>query len=154
MIISWGKPQSITATPDTGTGATGGGVLPTPVEGSSELSTEKGDKMEALIEGGEAEAVKYKASKYTFVCQVRFGKDRTMPIEGTDGVVPGEWSLALVPDETGAPGFTIHRCVCSYEDSWTAEDGGIRTYTFESLKPASGNQITWAAAAAQSQNPQ
>lgn len=153
MIISWGKPQSITATPVTGTGATGGGVLPTPVEGSSELTTEKGDKMEALIEGGEAEAVKYKASKYTFVCQVRFGKDRTMPIEGTDGVVPGEWSLALVPDETGAPGFTIHRCVCSYEDSWTAEDGGIRTYTFESLKPASGNQITWAAAAAQSQTP-
>ena len=153
MIISWGKPQSITATPITDTGATGGGALPTPVEGSSELTTEKGDKMEATIEGGEAEAVKYKASKYTFVCQVRFGKDRTMPIDGTDGVVPGEWSLALVPDETGAPGFTIHRCVCSYEDSWTAEDGGIRTYTFESLKPASGNQITWAAAAAQSQTP-
>lgn len=152
MIISWGKP-AITATPVTGTGATGGGALPTPVDGSSELSTEKGEKLEALIEGGEAEAVKYKASKYTFVCQIRFGKDRTMPIDGTDGVVPGEWTLALVPDETGAPGFTMHRAVCSYEESWTSADGGIRTYTFESLKPQTGNQLTWAAASSGSGTP-
>lgn len=142
MIISWGKP-TITVTPIENTGATGGGKFPTPVEDSSELTTEKGDKMEAKIEGGENEAVKYKAGKYSFVCKIRFGKGRKMPIAGADGVVPGEWTLKLEAEEAGAPGFTMNRCACSYDDNWTSANGGIRTYTFDSIKPETGNQLDW-----------
>lgn len=144
MIISWGKP-TIEITAISGTGATTPGAVPTPVEDSSELTTEKGDKQEATIEGGEAEAVKYKASKYQFVFQIRHGKDRTLPIDGTDGVVPGEFKVKLTPEEDGAPGFIMQRAVCSYEDTYTAADGLIRTYTFDSLKPSSGNQVTFEA---------
>ncbi len=147
MIISWGIP-TIVATP--GTGASGSAVtFPTPVDGSTQLSSEKGDKMEALIEGGEAEAVKYKRGKYSLEFQVRIGKgrlpDSSSMIDGQDGVVAGEWSVQLTPEDSasGAPGFTMPRSVCSYVDSYTSADGIIRTYTFDSLKPESGNQIVW-----------
>lgn len=142
MIISWGKP-TIKVTAIAESGATTPGDIPTPVEDSSELSTEKGDKKEATIEGGEAEAVKYMASKSTFVFKIRHGKGRTLPIDGVDGVVKGEFKVELTPEDASAPGFVMNRAVCSYEDSYTAADGLIRTYTFDSLKPDTGAQVTF-----------
>ena len=134
MNISWGVP-TIKVT------KIGGGspiVFPTPVDGSTQLSTEKGDKMEALIEGGEAEAIKYKRGKYTLEFQIRLGSNdgvkREFPVDGLDGVVDGEYALELSAEDEGAPGFKFAKSVCSYEDSYTSEDGIIRTYQFESLK--------------------
>ena len=146
MIISWGKP-TITATKLGGSGSAIS--IPTPVDGSTQLTSEKGDKMEALIEGGEPEAVKFKRGKYTLEFQVRLGYDTTsssmreFPIDGTDGVVDGEWSVTLDPEDANAPGFTMPKAVCSYTDNFSSADGIIRTYTFDSLKPDSGNQIQW-----------
>lgn len=143
MIISWGKP-TITVEAIAETGAVTPGTIPTPVENSTELSTEKGDKKEATIEGGANEAVKYLAAKYSLVFNIRQGKGRTMPIEGKDGVVPGEYKVTLTPEEAGAPGFVMARAVCSYEDTFTAADGLIRVYTFDSLQPEDGSaQLTF-----------
>lgn len=138
MIISWGKP-TIAVSAIAETGGVSVGTIPTPVEDSTELSTEKGDKKEAKVEGGGNEAVKYGRSKYSFKFSIRQAKGRSMPIEGTDGVVKGEYSVSLTPEEKGAPGFTITRAVCSYEDSYTAADGLTRTYTFDSLEPTDGS---------------
>lgn len=141
MILSWGKPKiTVTAIPDTG--AVTPGTFPTPAENSSELSTEKGDKVEANIEGGAAEAVRYKDSKYTFKCNIRQGAGRTMPIEGKNGVVPGEYSVTLAPEDERAPGFTMNRAVCSYEDTFTAADGLVRVYTFDSLDNGGEDQVS------------
>lgn len=145
MIISWGIP---TIKVYKYNGATAGSTpitFPTPVEGSTQLSSEKGDKMEARVEGGEAEAIKYKRGKYALTLQIRRGAGRQMPIKGVDGVVQGEWKVELEPEQKneGAPGFTIQKAVCSYEDTYTSEDGAIRTYTFESLKSGDGSQIDW-----------
>lgn len=143
MIISWGVP-TIKATKYNGSSVGKSPItFPTPVDGSTQLSTEKGDKMEALIEGGEPEAIKYKRGKYTVEFQIRLGADRTWPIDGTDGVVDGEWQFELAAEDPTAPGFKIHKSVCSYEDSYTSEDGIIRTYSFESLKPENKAQIEW-----------
>jgi hypothetical protein len=150
MIISWGIP-TIKVTPGDGVDSkyTSAITFPTPVDGSTQLSSEKGDKMEALIEGGEPEAVKYKRGKYTLEFQVRIGKDRlpsaSNMIDGTDGVVPGEWQVKLEPEDkaSGAPGFTMPKAVCSYTDTYSSADGIIRTYTFDSLKPDTGAQIQW-----------
>lgn len=146
MIISWGIP-TIKAVRQGSSPITVN--FPTPVDGSTSLSSEKGDKMEALVEGGEPEAVKYKRGKYTLEFQIRIGKDR-LPnsdkmIDGNDGVVSGEWKVTLTAEDSGegAPGFTIPRCVCSYTDTYSSSDGIIRTYTFDSLKPETGNQILW-----------
>ena len=160
MIISWGIP-TIKATPY-GTPVSGqseGGTFPTPVEGTTQLSSEKGDKMEALVEGGEPEAVKYKRGKYTLEFQIRLGDGRVDAegaveesldndlalIDGTDGVVVGEWEVELTPEDAaqGAPGFKIPRAVCSYTDNYSSADGIIRTYTFDSLKVEGSAQILW-----------
>lgn len=152
MIISWGVPTiKATKLAADGSVATGDAAkavtFPTPVDGSTQLSTEKGNKMEALVEGGEPEAIKYKRGRYTLEFQVRFGAGRKPEdlIDGTDGVVEGEWQLELEAEDkaSGAPGFKFPKSVCSYEDSYTSEDGIIRTYSFESLKPASGAQVNW-----------
>ena len=106
--------------------------------------------MEALIEGGENEAVKYKRGKYALEFQMRIGNSRlpnesSKMINGEDGMVSGEWQIELEPEDwdEGAPGFKIPRSVCSYTDSYSSADGIIRTYTFDSLKPTTGNQIVW-----------
>lgn len=138
MIISWGKPE-ITVTALADTGGVNVGAIPTPVEDSTELSTEKGDKKEATVEGGGNEAIKYLKSKYSLKFQIRQGKGRSMPIEGKDGVVPGEYAVSLTPEEVGAPGFAMARAVCSYEDTYKAADGLMRTYTFDSLEPTDGS---------------
>ena len=152
MIISWGIPTiKVTKLVDGEVPATGAEVttFATPVEGTTQLTSEKGDKMEALVEGGEPEAVKYKRGKYSLEFQIRIGKGR-LPnadnmIDGQDGVVSGEYQVELTPEDwtDGAPGFKMPKSVCSYTDNYSAADGIIRTYTFDSLKPASGNQISW-----------
>lgn len=147
MIISWGIPK-ITVKSTTGSGQAI--VFWTPVEDTTQLSTEKGDKLEALIEGGEPEAIKYKRGKYTLEFQVRLGDSHNKwQIDGVDGVVEGEWSVELEPEDfaNGAPGFKMPKSVCSYEDSYSSADGIIRTYTFESLKPETGKQIQWTGSA-------
>ncbi len=162
MIISWGKPTIKYVAYTNGTIGSGAKQFPTPADGTTQLTSEKGDKMEALIEGGEPEAVKYKRGKYSLEFQVRLGQGRigndgkvketltndtgTGLIEGEDGKVDGEWTVQLVAEDTGAPGFTMPRAVCSYTDNYSAADGIIRTYTFDSLKPTTGNQIKWDAA--------
>ena len=151
MIISWGKPTLKIKKLETGATEY---TFPTPVDGSTQLSSEKGDKMEALIEGGEPEAVKYKRGKYSLEFQIRLGNDNAHTptsstggtlLDGEDGVVAGEYELELVPEDVaeGAPGFKMPRGVFSYTDSYTSNDDIIRTYTIDSLKPATGGQIVW-----------
>lgn len=119
-------------------------VLPTPVEDSTQLTTTKGDKLEAKIEGGESEDVKYKKNSYSLTLNIRKAKGRTQPIEDEDGIVKDMYAVRLTPEDAEVPGFTIDRSTVSVEDSWTSADGGIWIYTFEVLKPATGNQVKWA----------
>ena len=147
MIISWGIPKITVKNTATGSQAI---VFYTPVEDSTQLSMEKGEKMEATIEGGEAEAVKYKRGKYTLEFEVRLGDSHNKwQIDGVDGVVDGEWSVELEPEDyaNGAPGFKMPKSVCSYEDSYSSDDGIKRKYSFESLKPEVGKQIQWTGSA-------
>lgn len=56
-VIGWGKPRIFIKDLDAVSPAWE--ELPTPVEDSTQLTTTKGDKKEAKIEGGENEDVKY-----------------------------------------------------------------------------------------------
>ena len=82
--ISWGKPQifigpttaSIVNTAST-SGAYDWYLLATPVEDSTQLTGTQGDKTEATIEGGEAEATKFKAATFELTMNVRMALDGT-----------------------------------------------------------------------------
>ena len=145
QVLAWGE-CSVTATPIEGSGATvtSAVTFPTPVEGTTNLSTTQGDKNEAKVEGGAVVAVRYNANSYELTFDIRMHSTLTaLPLDGTDGVIPGEFTVVVKPTEnTAAPGVTINRASANVQVSYTSEGGVVATYTFSSLKVENGNQIT------------
>jgi len=157
--ISWGKPKIFigfnegddVATMATNTPAvttTGKWfLLNTPVEDSTQLTGTQGDKTEATIEGGEAEATNYKAATFELAMQVRMAIDtykteaglessqeRKLPppfykaITGNDAwkeYTAKNVKLCLIPKEEEAPGFYCPDCTVSIMESYTAADGAM-----------------------------
>lgn len=147
MELAWGKAQVQYAKLNNGTPGEFK-AFPYSVEDSLQLNPTKGDKLEATIEGGEPEAVKYKRNKYDLVFEIRQGNEdgtpRKKPIEDEDGVIAGEYALKIRPEDPEVEGIQIDRCVLSCEDSFNTADGGRWRYTVDVLKPNAGNQIKWA----------
>ena len=113
----------------------------TPVDGTTQLSSEQGEKLEAAIEGGGNEAVKYKKNTYSLTFDVRQVPERTDPIEESNGVVADEYSVRITPENPNALGVLIDRASVNVQKSFTANDGLIKTYTFEVLEAASGEDV-------------
>ncbi len=144
-VLSWGKPSIYVGKLD-GSNAVTYKKWYTPVLDSTQLETTKGDKSEAKIEGGENEAVRYAKNTYALTLSIRAAKGRKKPVSDSDGIVAGEYSLILVPEDPTAPGLKIDRATISVEDTWSAADGGTWAYTFDALKPATGDQVKWGVA--------
>ena len=100
--LMWGKALAAIAKK---TGTTYGEfkVLPEIVENSTSLTTTKGEKKEAKVEGGGVEAVRYSKNTYGLVLDIRRGKvgDEiiTFPFEEVDGVVDGIYYLRVQPED-------------------------------------------------------
>lgn len=121
--------------------------IPTPADGTLQLNPTKGDKKEALIEGGDVEAVKYGKNKHAVEFEIRQGNEdgtpRKKPVEDNDGVIDGEFRYICQPENPDVEGIVIDRCVVSCEDSLNMTDGGRWKYTIDALKPKTGNQVKW-----------
>lgn len=142
MELSWGKPViKIGKLGDGGKVPTSWIDIPTPVENSTKLTPTKGAKKEAKIEGGENEAVKYAANTYTFEFELRAGKGRAKPVEDIDGIISGEYAVKLQPEDPTVEGIVIDRSVMSMEETFDTENGKKWKYTFDVLKPSTGNQV-------------
>lgn len=142
MELSWGKPViKIGKLGDGGKAPTSWIDIPTPVENSTKLTPTKGAKKEAKIEGGENEAVKYAANTYTFEFELRAGKGRAKPVEDIDGIISGEYAVKLQPEDPTVEGIVIDRSVMSMEETFDTENGKKWKYTFDVLKPSTGNQV-------------
>lgn len=144
--LAWGKPTiKIGKLPASGdyTDITNWIAIPTPVEGTTQMQTTKGDKTEAKIEGGTNEDVKYKKNTYALEFEIYAKKGRTKPIADVDGIIDGEYALKLQPEDASVAGIIIQKAHVSVEDTWNAEDGGKWKYTFDALEPDSGNQILY-----------
>lgn len=142
MELSWGKPTiKIGKLGANGAVPTTWIDIPTPVENSTKLTPTKGAKKEAKIEGGENEAVKYAANTYVFEFEIRAGKGRTKPVEDIDGVISGEYAVKLQPEDSSVEGIVIDRSAMSEEETFDTENGKKWKYTFDVLKPKTGNQV-------------
>lgn len=141
MAIGWGKPRIfIKNLSDTG----GKWIeIPTPTEGSVQLTPTKGDRKEAKLEGGDNEDVKFGKNNYEFVYQIRIADNKTMPIQHDEGIVLDEYAVALQPENPNVPGFIIDKSRVSVEDPWSSEEGGEWTYTHDALKPDKGKKVKW-----------
>lgn len=134
-VISWGKPTIVVKK----IGGSDYIKFPAGVENSTVLTTTKGEKKEAKIEGGENEDVRYGKNTYALTVEIRDVKDRPQPIKDHDGLVDGEYEVYLQPEDTTLNGLFIAKAVVSVEDNFTAENGATWVYTFDALKPADGS---------------
>lgn len=140
--ISWGKPRIWAK--DTDTNNAPWFELPTPVEGSTTLTPTKGDKIEAKIEGGEAEDVKYKRSTYQTVFNIRKAKDRNAPFPSVDGRVENHYALMLQPEDPTCEGFYISDNTVTVDDTYTAEEGAMWGIQMDALLDKSGGDtVKW-----------
>ena len=143
-ILSWGKPRIIIKK-KVGSGETSDYIeLNTPIEGSTQLATQQGDKKEAKIEGGTNEAVRYNSDNYTLTLQIRSAKDREKPVTDVNGFIAGEYEVFLQPEDPTAPGFKIASSTMHCSDNWNSDEGGVWEYTFDALSEgANSSLITW-----------
>lgn len=138
---AWGKPRLFTK--DIDTTNSNWSELSTPVEDTTELTTTKGDKLEAKIEGGQAEDVKYKASSYALAYQLRKLKERNAPFAATDGVVANHYAVILMPEDPTCYGFYIADTAVTVDDTYTAGEGAIWAVQHDAVAPATGNTVLW-----------
>ena len=115
--------------------------IPTPVKDSTQLTPTKGDKTEAQVEGGEAEAVRHNANSYELAYALRLAAGRTMPIPHVNGIVSDEYAVVVVPENASVPGPYIERSEVTVEDPINAADGSNWLHTHSCLIPVSGGKI-------------
>lgn len=161
--ISWGKPKILIAPtgakmyknsetlPNAYSAAnTPWQLLSTPVEDSTNLTGTQGDKTEATIEGGEAEATKFNAATFELAMNVRMALDegnayRYLPDclyekiggTGTDKDDPNHnkfvttnVAIVVIPEAENAPGFYCPDASVSIMETYTAADGAMWEITF------------------------
>lgn len=140
-VIGWGKPRIFIKE----IGAVGAKwkEVPTPVEDSTELATEKGDKQEAKLEGGANEDVRYNKNTYALSFSIRAAKGRKKLMKDEDGIITSNYSVLLQPEDGEIDGISIDKAQVSVEDTWSAEEGGVWIYTFDALQPDSGTQVKY-----------
>lgn len=139
-ILSWGKPK-VEYTPSTG-GEAGSGAtwkeMPEIVEGTATLETTEGELIEALQEGGAVVDSRRKASKYKFSFELFVKKGDTKPIEDVDGIIAGNYSVRVTPEDPECDGFIFDNSNVSVVETWNAADGKRWKYTFDAIKPKTG----------------
>ena len=143
--LSWGKPRIFVAPIENGEEGTWLEVK-TPVENTTKLTTTKGDKKEAKVEGGEVECVKYNRNTYALEFEIRIGleNDGTVtvpPFEDEDGIIQTTYAVKVQPENPLVPGLYIKNSVVSLEDSWDAENGKINRYTCDVVKATTGKSM-------------
>lgn len=132
--LSWGKCRVIVRK----YGETGELTeLPTPVEESTTLETTEGDKLEAKIEGGEYEDIKYKSATYALSLQIRLAKGRAKPFVDNDGVVADNYEVFIIPEDEACYSIHIPKASVSATLDFSTADGLNITYSFNALKPSS-----------------
>lgn len=135
--LSWGEPIVQLKKEGTSIWIT----VPEIKQDTAQLTVEKGDKKEALNEGGQQVDVKYLKNKPSFEWENFIKKGESKPIEDADGLIIDNYAVRLIPEDPANEGFIIDRVSLSAEDTWSSADGKLVKYTAEGLKPISGNIV-------------
>jgi hypothetical protein len=141
MILSWGKPKvEIVLTPDGAVPAVPVWIeMKTIVEKTANLTTEKGEKVEAKGAGGELVDSKYGKNKYKFELELFVKKGDEKPVVDADGVIAGKYCCRLTPEDDTTEGWIMDNTTMTVEETWSEDIGKKWKYTFDGLKPAAGN---------------
>lgn len=139
--VNWGKPRIFVKDVDDANASWY--ELNTPVEDSTELTPTKGDKMEAKVEGGENEDVKYKRSTYELAYNIRMLKGRQAPFAIQDGIVDHHFGVLVQPEDAECEGFYFESSTVSVDQSYTAAEGSMWQVHHDAIKAAKGDTVKW-----------
>lgn len=109
--------------------------LDTPKENSTQITPTKGDTMTQTEEGGGTVDRKTKKSTYEAAYQLFYKKGVAQPFQTIDGVVEGNYRLAIQPEDPELPGVYMGNTTVGAEEAYTTADGALITYTHSALIP-------------------
>ncbi|MEZ3441543.1 hypothetical protein [Alistipes sp.] len=140
-VINWGKPK-IEVAPVASDGTIGEyKEWPTPVEDTTQLTTELGDELLATEEGGEAVDRRRKKGSATLELALFVKKGENKPIEDEDGIVPGNHAVRLTPEDPECEGRVIEKSTVTVTETWNSAEGSRLLYSFAALKPKTGAMV-------------
>lgn len=109
--------------------------LPTPNDGTTNVAPTKGDTMTQVEEGGGIVDRKTKKSTYEAAYQLFIKKNQSQPFKTIDGIVEGNYRLAIQPEDAELPGVYMGNTTIGTEEAYTTEKGALITYTHSALIP-------------------
>lgn len=109
--------------------------LPTPKDGTTTVTPTKGDTMTQVEEGGGIVDRKTKKSTYEAAYQLFIKKNQSQPFKTIDGIVEGNYRLAIQPEDPELPGVYMGNTTVGAEEVYTTETGALITYTHSALIP-------------------
>lgn len=132
-VTSWGK-CSIFVQP-VGSAKNEWDKLDTPKEDTTQVNPTKGDTMIQTEEGGGTVDRKTKKSTYEAVYQLFIKKGVAQPFKTIDGLIEGNYRLAIQPEDPELPGVYMGNTTVGAEEGYTTADGALITYTHSALIP-------------------
>lgn len=106
------------------------------IDGSAALEVEEGEEMEALIEGGEAEARRKKPDKYL----LKFSR-RIDTVDELEAIKKGEEDVdvELIPELDGAVGVQLDSTSKRVTARYDTTDGMVADYVYKTKGATDGN---------------
>jgi hypothetical protein len=118
--------------------------FPTPVDGTTQLSTEAGEKLEAKVEGGGVIATRRKASSYSLGFEIHVGAHYprpAAPYDGKDGVILGNHVVKVVSEDPAAVSLQFNNCSMGVEMTFDSSNGIRWKYAVDVLKAVNENTL-------------
>lgn len=132
-VIGWGKPTIYVR--DLSLATNNWKKLDTPKEDTTQVNPTKGDTQAATEEGGGTVDRKTKKSTYELVYQLFIKKGVAQPYPTIDGIIEGNYAVAVQPEDPEIPGAYLGKTTIGAEESMTSADGSLIAYTHSALIP-------------------
>lgn len=132
-VVAWGKPSIFIQ--EVGSKKNEWTKIDTPKEGTTQTNATKGDTIEAKEEGGGLVDRKVQKSTYELSYQLFIKKNLAQPFKTIDGIVEGNYRVAVQPEDPDNPGFYMGNTSVSCEETISSSDGSLVNYTHTGLVP-------------------
>lgn len=130
-VTAWGKPTIFVQK----IGEETWKKIDTPKEDTTQVNPTKGDTQEATEEGGGVVDKKTKKSTYELSYQLFVKKGVAQPFKTIDGIIEGNYRVAVQPEDPEIAGVYMGKTTISAEEAFTSADGALITYTHSALIP-------------------
>ncbi len=142
-ILSWGKcliqhKNSVNGAPATAEDWTD---IDTPKEDTTKITPTAGNEVTATEEGGDVVDARTGKNTYQFEFDLFVKKGVARPFDDNDGIISGEHSFRITPEDDTCEGAQIDRCTLRVEESYSTADGKLLHYVGRCLKPAAGKTV-------------